>query len=235
MTLRNHFRRPTDRTRLRSVCMMWATRLTARLNDGRLTERFIAEPNVLPSGGMETDADSPRDSFHPAPEFTIDATFPDELGVRIYDQTRGGELVGAIELVSESNKDTDESREAFVGKCVGLLRCGIGLMIVDIVTKRHANLHGEMLDLLGEPAGGVGRSASLYAASYRPRRLPGDPPREVIEVWLRELAVGQPLPTQPLGLKNGPVVPVELDLTYEESCHVFRIPQPAEGGDDAAG
>ena len=53
-------------------------------------------------------------------------------------------LAAAIELVSPSNRDRPEARRAFVAKCASYLQRGAGLVIVDVVTDRLANLHEEL-------------------------------------------------------------------------------------------
>src|SRR5207245_687205 len=77
----------------------------------------------------------------PAPNTTIPAVFPDSFSVKVYANEGGSKLVGAIELVSPANKDRDASRLAFAIKCVNYLYQGVGVVIVDIVTSRQANLH----------------------------------------------------------------------------------------------
>jgi hypothetical protein len=133
----------------------------------------------------------------------------------------GATLVAAIELVSPGNKDLPETRRAFGAKCVSYLTRGIGLIVVDIVTNRSANLHNEVIGLLGRaepfllPA-----AATTYAIAYRPSRQPcGDQ----IELWPKLLGLGQPLPTLPLALRNAGVVPVDLDETYGEARERSRL------------
>ena len=82
----------------------------------------------------------------PAPTKTLPFEFSDEtVEVTIYGSEAGPTLTGAIELISPANKDRQTHRDAFVSKCETYLRRGIGLVIVDIVTSRHANLHHELL------------------------------------------------------------------------------------------
>src|SRR3989442_1570982 len=77
----------------------------------------------------------------------------------------------AAELVSPGNKDRPETRQAFAAKCVSYLTRGIGLIVVDIVTNRLANLHNDVMKLLGgaEPVL-LPSSAATYAVAYRPSR-----------------------------------------------------------------
>ena len=71
--------------------------------------------------------------------------FPDDIEVQVFATVTGATLVGAIELVSPGNKDRPETRRAFAAKCVSYLTRGIGLIVVDIVTNRLANLHNEVM------------------------------------------------------------------------------------------
>jgi hypothetical protein len=129
-------------------------------------------------------------------------------------------LVGAVELVSESNKDRPAEREAFVTKCEAYLRQGVGLVIVDIVTSRRANLHQELLTRLGE-APVTQPQPPLYTTAYRPFQQE----EEIkLAIWQEPLAVGQSLPTMPLWLRREFCAPLALEATYLEACQSLRIP-----------
>jgi hypothetical protein len=236
--LLDHFRPPLrDFRHWHSLHNAWATFLADDLNS-RLPLGWFAEPNV--QFGIEIDiaayeagqaadrvaieaASSPPDmavTSSGTPSITID--FPiigDMAQVEVFSETEGLVLVGAIELVSPSNKDRPESREAFVSKCNGLLRELIGLLIVDIVTTRHANLHAELLHRIGHELLEV-MTAPLYSAAYHPTHREG---RTVLDVWQRELELGKPLPAMPLYLKNGPCIEVDLETTYCRACKAVRI------------
>ena len=55
--------------------------------------------------------------------------------------TEGGRtLVAVIELVSPANKDRPAKRRLFAAKCATYLSRGIGLIVLDVVTSRQANL-----------------------------------------------------------------------------------------------
>ena len=157
----------------------------------------------------------------PDPDLTFPAIFPDVYEVLVFREDGGSKLVGAIELVSPGNKDRPESRRAFASKCSSYLQAGVGLVIVDIVTSRLANLHDELIDLLGlgefdkMPFG-----PPIYAAAYRPGRREGN---DVVHAWRVPLAVGETLPTLPLSLKAGPCLPLELEATYAELCRRARL------------
>jgi hypothetical protein len=141
----------------------------------------------------------------------IPAVFPDDLEVHVLDTREGVRLVGVVELVSPRNKDRAESRHAFAAKCSTYLQRGIGLVIVDVVTERHANLHNELVRLMDLPETFALVEPSLYAVAYRPTRRQE---RNEIDVWPAALAVNGALPVLPLGLLGGPMVPVDLETTY---------------------
>jgi hypothetical protein len=141
------------------------------------------------------------------------AVFPDEVEVQVFRKSGGATLVGAIELISPRNKDRPEARRAFAAKCLGYLQLGVGLLIVDVITERQANLHDELIRLMGQSdAYRFPAESPLYGVSYQPMRTDAD--GDQIEFRPAPLAVGKGLPTMPLSLREGPVVPVELEKTY---------------------
>jgi hypothetical protein len=142
--------------------------------------------------------------------------------VQVFNQTSGPTLLGAIELVSPANKDRPAQREAFVFKCASYLQQGIGLMIVDVVTERRANLHQELLKHLHSPEAPA-PTADLYAVAYRPI-MRADQPN--LDIWEELLAVGSVLPTMPLWLPGNLCVPVNLDESYSRTCREQRIIPP---------
>lgn len=78
--------------------------------------------------------------------------------------------------------------------CSSYLQQGIGLMIIDIVTSRQANLHNALAHQLHASAPCFLPEEILYAMAYRPRRHTDT---EEIEVWTATLAIGQSLPVLP--------------------------------------
>jgi hypothetical protein len=236
--LLDHFHSPLrDFRHWHSMHHAWATFLADDLNN-RLPAGWFAEPNV--QFGIEIDmaafeaspsarrgeigavASSSSMAATPmeAPSMTID--FPiisDRVQVEVFSETAGLVLVGAIELVSPSNKDRPENREAFVAKCDGLLRQLVGVLIVDIVTTRQANLHAELLHHIDHDLPEV-MTSPLYAAAYHATHRTG---RTVLDVWQRDLELGKSLPVMPLHLKNGPQIDVDLEATYRRACRAIRI------------
>jgi hypothetical protein len=156
-----------------------------------------------------------------APEWELATEFPDEFEVQVFATSAGSNLVAAVELVSPGNKDRPEARRAFAAKCVAYLTRGVGVVVVDVVTNRLANLHNEIVSLLADASDCLFTSGeTVYAVAYRPvRRDDGDR----IEIWPAPLKVGDSLPTLPLALLNSGMVPLDLETTYNEACDRSRL------------
>ena len=90
---------------------------------------------------------------------------------------------------------------------------GIGLVIIDVVTERHANLHNELMEAIGGENPTLMPDTPTYVSGYRPVHRRETDANE-IEVWPYSAAVGQPVPAVPLGLRGGPVVLLDLEGTY---------------------
>lgn len=240
MPLRDHFHTTSTDLNWESLHGGWPMMIVQRLYS-LLPEEYIARPKVRLGDVMEIDIaalerESANDSFNRAddgggvmvatwspakPKILLDTELPEpsEYEVNIYTQNEF-RLVAAIELVSPSNKDRPENRKTFVDKCEILLKKGVCVTIVDLVTNRTANLYGELLEELSAQRTAISRS-TIYAATCRGRR---SGPRWRLETWEHELAVGSVLPTLPLWLSEDLVVPLELEATYEETCRFLRIP-----------
>jgi hypothetical protein len=139
--------------------------------------------------------------------------FPDDLEVEIREEHDRARLVGVIELVSPSNKDRQSERDAFVAKCVTYLKRGIGLVVIDVVTERHANLHNELMRAIGGENPPQMRDTPIYVSGYRAVYCQASDVSE-IEIWPYAAEVGQVIPAVPLGLRRGPVVLLDLEGTY---------------------
>jgi hypothetical protein len=157
----------------------------------------------------------------PVPDATLPAAFPDTFEVRVFSTTAGLTLVAVIELVSPGNKDRLAERRAFATKCASYLAQGVSLIVVDVVTSRHANLHNDVMRLM-EAAPGLDFPAetALYAVAYRPVRRAE---REEIDLWRRRLTIGEPLPTLPLRLTGDVFVEVDFEAAYQEACRRRRL------------
>ena len=195
-----------------------------------LREAVDWDGNPLVSGGSVALATEPWTVPDVAGEF--DAIFPDAVEVRVYSSSAGPVLIAAIALVSPANKDRDDHCGAFADKCLSFLRSGVGVVTVDIVTDRHADLTARILDGLNAPPQILRpTAASLTAAVYRPlRRLvpastrPDEPFTDRLQVWVESLRVGGALPTVPLPLDKGQLLPLDLEASYSDALRQGRFP-----------
>jgi hypothetical protein len=240
MPLLDHFHPPLSEERhWEGFHSKWANVLVDDLNERLLPPGFFAEPHTHLGPRVEIDAATfsgngsgraagapvtlaAKPWTPPAPQLTLPAIFPDTFEVQVISTESGPTLVAAIELVSPGNKDRPESRRSFAIKCASYLVQGVSLIVVDVVTNRHANLHDELVGLL--PGGDSLRfpgTPFLYATAYRPMHRDG---QDHHDVWLEALALGQRLPEMPLALTADLCLPIPLETTYMESCRKLRLP-----------
>ncbi len=157
------------------------------------------------------------------PLLDVEADWPDqyEYEVLVFDQERDRRLVAAVELVSPANKDRPESRRALVTRCAALLRQGVGVALVDLVTVRRFNLYAELLEWIGQNDPALGEEPpATYAAALRFQK-PAQ--RTHLQTWAYPLVIGQPLPTLPLWLSADRSIPLDLEASYEDTCRLLRI------------
>jgi hypothetical protein len=102
-----------------------------------------------------------------------------------------------------------------------LLKHGVCVAMVDIVSTSDFNLYAELLSFLesGDPALGD-EAPPMYAVTLRLRR---DGRRRFMDNWYHPLAIGQPLPTLPIWLTLDSAISLELESSYEETCRTLRI------------
>jgi hypothetical protein len=241
MPLLDHFHAPLyPRRRWEAFYSSWANAIADALNADLLPADYFAEPETHATGRVEIDVATFETSGEevaagnlatatlptrvwsaPPATLSMPGVFPGAFRVRVFRNEGGAILVGAIELASPSNKDRAEERRAFATKCANYLYEGVSLIILDVVSNRHANLHNEMVDLMRcEPRFHFGREDSLYAVGYRPVRRDS---AEVVDMWPTELFLGRPLPTLPLYLRGDVCVPIELEATYNEASRRLRL------------
>ena len=236
MPLQDHFRLPlSQRRHWHSFHNAWATFIASDLNR-RLPEGYFAEPNVR--FGIEIDVAAfeamefePDRTWSaglalavwtaPAPSLTIPLPIvTDIVEVQIFSSEGGPTLAGAIELLSPSNKDRPTNRDAFVTKCAAYLQQGVGLVVVDVVTDRHSDWHGELLKRLGWTGDGENGHTDLRAAAYRPVKRDE---QASLDIWHDSLKLGGILTTMPLWLPGNLCLPVDLEATHDRTCREQRI------------
>lgn len=240
MPLRDHFRPPLSTvSRWQALHAVWPTMILQRLNP-LLPEGYRAEPRVQLGTEYEIDigtidARPARADGHPhaggggtavltahAPTVNeaTELDEPDEVGVRVYGAD--GELVAAVELVSRRNKDRPDSRRDFAEKVAALVRRGVCVSVVDVVSDRRFNLYADALDLLGHTDPSIGDPAPpMYAATCR---AVGRRPDRRFQAWARPLRLGQPLPTIPLWLTEDLSIDLNLESSYEDAYQALRLP-----------
>jgi hypothetical protein len=175
-----------------------------------------------PKDADRTDETGPNELWTPpAPELTIAVEWPDTDDVRVEVLTDDGDprVAAVVELVSPRNKDRPRAREAFAAKCADYLRRGCGLVVIDVVTTRRADLHSDLLAALGVGAEDGGWE-TLSATSYRSigRDVEGK-----LLIWPATLQIGQTLPTMPLWIGPGASIPLDLEVGHRAACTDLRI------------
>jgi hypothetical protein len=240
MPLLDHFHPPlAPRRHWESSHVNWVGAIADDLNESLLPEGYFAEEHAQLGPMVEIDVATftdvepaaqqsggtailpPRVWAPPARAMVVPAAFPDAFEVLVFEAEGGTRLVGAIELVSPGNKDRDAHRRAFAVKCASYLCRGISLIVIDIVTSRRANLHDEILRVMGQgDAFALPAETVLYGNAYRPIVREG---RQEIEVWPHRLEVGRTLPVLPLALNAEIVLPIDLEATYTAACQRRRL------------
>jgi hypothetical protein len=198
--------------------------VSAEIDVGTFAEDEVPSAGVNRGSGNGAEGGVATAVWAPRPTLTLVTDFPAETAyeVRVFDLESDSRLVAAVEIVSPANKDRPEHRRAFVAKCAALLQEQVSVTIVDVVTARHFNLYGELLELIGGTDPALAPEApAVYAAACRGTKKDNT---WLLETWTCPLAVGQPLPTLPLWLADNLAVPLELDASYEETCRILRIP-----------
>ena len=234
MPLLDHFRPPLSRTHpWRAFHGAWAAAMARLLNDGVLPPGYYAVPFLDRDGPIEIDvaalqnaemtapvgAIQPWSPAAPALSFAVELPATDDIRVEVVTDDGDPRLAAAIELVSPRNKDRLRSRQAFAAKCAAHLEQGRGVVIVDVVTTRHADLHADLLGALGIE-GTSDALAPLSAVSYRTLRHDG---KGCLQAWPAALQLDEPLPTMPLWLAADLAIPLDLEASHAAACVDLRI------------
>jgi hypothetical protein len=239
MPVLDHFRPPLYPTHSwESFHMRWAGVIADTL-DRVLPRRYFAEVHTHLGAEVSSDvaefeqAAEPRQDgaaaggvavqtwAPPAATLVLPFVYPDDLEVRVLDERDDARLVAVVELVSPRNKYRPEARRAFAAKGAAYLQRGIGMVVVDLVTTRQANLHNELIDVLRlDESFRRGDDGSLAALAYRPAHREG---QDQVDVWAVPVQVGGALPVLPLALRGAGPVPLDLEATYTEVRQRCRL------------
>lgn len=239
MPLLDHFHPPLSIERpWEGIHSAWAATMATRLNDDQLPPDYFAMPLVTVGGRVEVDVGTFQTQEHvgatnggivtavwappkPSLSTSIEIIETDSYEVQILQNQGGPKLRAAIELISPANKDRPGHRQAFAVKCAAHLQRGVSVVVIDIVTERQANLHADLIRVLGCESELAWRSASdLYAVAYRAART-AESGR--VDVWPELLGIGKPLPTLPLWLAEDLCLPLLLEDSYRATCSSLRI------------
>jgi hypothetical protein len=231
MPLRDHFHPPLlGDPPWPSLYTLWVGGVVRWLNRALPTGEFRAFANVRLGPQVEADVAEYRRTGangvdHPPADGGV-ATLPaappalgrvplvlsDDIEVLVAEGRHAMTLAGVVEFVSPANKKEVDERAAFVRKCAAYLQKGVGLVIVDVVTNRLANLHDELMHAVGGE--GLVLGCPTYVTAYAPAHGPGG---NAADVWAFPAPVGESLPTVPLALRRGPVVLPDLEATYADA------------------
>jgi hypothetical protein len=179
---------------------------------------------VAIAAGLATGVQTETEFYSP-PETDLEmpASFPTEIKVEIRDRGAAYELLAVVELVSPSNKKEDSEREQFAAKCLSYLGKGVGLVVLDIVTSRHHNLHNELVRIAKHDDKFLMPDDQwIYVTAYRPVSRKK---KDLIDLWRWQLKLGEALPAVPLALKGYGCVRLDLEATYAEACLHTRTPE----------
>jgi hypothetical protein len=225
MPLLDHFHPPlSERRQWHSFHHAWAAMIAFDLNR-QLPPGYFADPTVefnieidVAAFEDEKPNTTPPGWTPPAPTMMAPmALITDVVEIAVYNSEAGPVLIGAIELVSPANKDRPETRDAFVSKCASYLQQAVGLIVVDLVTNRKADLHAELVKRV---TGLQIAPSELWAAAYRPWQ---EGEQTNVQIWHQALAIGTPLPTLPFWLKDGPCIKLDLEATYQRTLQDQRM------------
>ena len=240
MPLLDHFRPPLSRTHpWRGFHGAWAAAIARILNAGVLPPGYYAMPFLDREGPVEIDIAALQDPEHgglaaepvdecryrpaaPGLAVAVDWASADDVRVEVFSEEGDPRLAAAVELVSPRNKDRPRAREAFAAKCADYLRRGCGLVVVDAVTTRRADLHSALIAALDIPAD-MTTARDLSVVSYR---AVGRGEEGRLLAWPETLEVGRPLPTVPLWVAADLAVPLDLEASHAAGCDDLRIRRP---------
>ena len=239
MPLLDHFHPPLSVERpWEGIHSTWAATMAMQLNQDQLPEEYFAMPLITIGGGIQVDVGTfqtgaqqertnggiATQTWAPPPpplSAVVDFVSLDAYEIRVMQQIGGPKLRAAIELVSPANKDRASHRRAFAIKCAGYLQQGVAVVIVDVVTERTANLHTELVEILGlVPSLAWGSPSHLYVVAYRAVQSADE---QRLEAWPAALTVGAVLPTVPLWLSEELCLPLALEENYRATCAALRI------------
>ena len=133
-----------------------------------------------------------------------------DLSKAVYVESRG-RLIASVELISPRNKDRDSARATYLARYVGYLLEGVHLLLTDVHRRPLAFSFADQIarELQIEQP----HLPAPFAVGYRvgPPAASGG---RLLDVWRRQLTVGESLPLMALPINEDVSVPVDLEQTY---------------------
>ena len=123
--------------------------------------------------------------------------------------TSGHRIIGLVEILSPGNKTGSEALAEFVRKAVDALRCGIHLVVVDLLPPGPHDpqgIHAAIMEALSAEAYQLPEPGRLTFAAYSA----GSPP----VAYLEHPAVGEDVPVLPLFLTSERYINLALAPSY---------------------
>jgi hypothetical protein len=183
----------------------WTIEIRNTLNRGILPDGYFAMADQPISG--------------PEPDETEVASYARRAN-RIAIRHELGRVVAMIEVVSPGNKDSRHAIASFVAKAVDFLRNGIHFLVVDPFPRGPRDPNGIAQAIWDEL---VGESLATGPAD-KPVTVAAFDAGEPLTAYVDSMAVGDPLPEEPLFLAPGWYVNVPLEETYRASWEVTPRP-----------
>jgi hypothetical protein len=211
----------------------WVAKIAEQLNEvlpagfqARPTELAVGiEPDVL-TFQIRSDTETPAPP-NPTPELmeptrTAVLSPPMESPfVGIYSDYDATHLVAAIDIISPTNKRSKPDRQEFVNKAILLLREGVHLMVIDVLSDPPRPIRRDILHRLEMEE--ETKEDRLWIASYCSLLKEDPQPHVTVREWARDVAVGDTLPSLPLFLIADELwVMLDLEATYRETIRAGR-------------
>lgn len=199
----------------------WITHLKEALNEGLLPDGYYAmseqhlganvadvltlqTPSLTPNrngGGLAVAEVPPQ-----VERRTVSRQQRRTIAIR---HVSGHRVVALIEIASRANKDRASSVRDFVDKATGALNHGVNLLLADLFPPGPHDPEG----LVGAIWDEISRD-DYESPSQKPLALAALVAGPVIDAYIDNRAVGEPLPEMPLFLSGERYVNVPLESTY---------------------
>ena len=168
-----------------------------------------------PSGGVALAEVPPKTRFvSHGSELEVYAAKANKLAIR----DSFGELVAVIEIVSPGNKHSRVAVRNFVEKSVELIRCGVHLLVIDLISPGRMDPQGLHQLIWNEV-----ESEDFKLPKGKPLTLASYCCGQRLTAFVEPVSVGGKLPDMPIFIDSATYVPVPLAETYAASWKVCPV------------